>query len=188
MLGRFRGNQLRNSIGSSEAGLTMLEVLVAIFTITFFLAGTLQLISVEALYKVKAESEAQAGYWVQEDFENVKSVASSIDETSDPVDECDWTDSTNYGYGKTLQKLLTTSSSAEYLVNPVTRKLFSGINKQFTLTRTYNVPSDKPHTLEINYEIVDLEKKNQGKPKDQYTIVNRYNMVIVNAALQCTVN
>jgi Tfp pilus assembly protein PilV len=180
--------EISSKLNPSQQGLTMLEVLVAIFTITFFLAGTFQLIAIEAFFKVKAETESQASFWVQEDIESIKSIASSIDETSSSVDECDPSDSTNYGYGKTLRDQLTTSSHPNYLVNPVTRKLFTGINKEFTLTRTYNVPTDKPHTLEVSYTVVDEEKKQEQKPQDQYTIVTRYNLVIINAALECTVN
>jgi Tfp pilus assembly protein PilV len=172
----------------ARSGFSMLEVLVAIFTITFFLAGTFQLIAVEALFKVKAESQSQAAFWVQEDFETIKSIASGLQDTSDPVDECDLSDSTTYGYGNTLKKQLEDAKHVNYLVNPITRKLFNGIDKEFTLSRTYTVPSDKPHTLEIKYTVVDEEKKKQGKSQDTYTIVNRHNLVIIDAALQCPVN
>jgi hypothetical protein len=57
----------------------MLEVIIAILTITAFLTGTLQLMAVNALYKVRAERQAKANFWIQEDLENVKALASSLD-------------------------------------------------------------------------------------------------------------
>ncbi|TRU19479.1 MAG: type 4 pilin [Microcystis aeruginosa Ma_MB_S_20031200_S102] len=57
----------------------MLEVIVAILTITAFLTGTLQLMAFTALYKVRATRQTQANFWIQEDFENVKALASSLD-------------------------------------------------------------------------------------------------------------
>ncbi|WP_419547764.1 type 4 pilin [Microcystis sp.] len=57
----------------------MLEVMIAIFTITAFSIGTLQLMAFTALYKVRAERQAQANFWIQEDFEDVKYLASTLD-------------------------------------------------------------------------------------------------------------
>ena len=57
----------------------MLEVIIAILTITAFLTGTLQLMAVNALYKVRAERQTKANFWIQEDFESVKALASSLD-------------------------------------------------------------------------------------------------------------
>ena len=57
----------------------MLEVIIAILTIAAFLTGTLQLMAFTALYKVRAERQAQANFWIQEDFEDVKYLASTLD-------------------------------------------------------------------------------------------------------------
>ena len=57
----------------------MLEVIIAILTITAFLTGTLQLMAVNALYKVRAERQTKANFWIQEDLVNVKALASSLD-------------------------------------------------------------------------------------------------------------
>jgi len=63
----------------------MLEVIIAILTITAFLTGTLQLMAVDALYRVRAKRQAQANFWIQEDFEEIKFLASSLDVNSDFV-------------------------------------------------------------------------------------------------------
>jgi len=57
----------------------MLEVMIAILTITAFSIGTLQFMAFTALYKVRAERQAQANFWIQEDFEDVKYLASTLD-------------------------------------------------------------------------------------------------------------
>jgi hypothetical protein len=57
----------------------MLEVMIAILTIAAFSIGTLQLMAFTALYKVRAERQAQANFWIQEDFEDVKYLASTLD-------------------------------------------------------------------------------------------------------------
>ncbi len=57
----------------------MLEVMIAILTITAFSIGTLQLMAFTALYKVRSERQAQANFWIQEDFEDVKFLASTLD-------------------------------------------------------------------------------------------------------------
>jgi hypothetical protein len=60
----------------------MLEVIIAILTITTFLTGTLQLMAVNALYKVRAERQSKANFWIQEDFEDIKALASGLDVSS----------------------------------------------------------------------------------------------------------
>ena len=43
----------------------MLEVIVAILTITAFLTGTLQLMAFTAIYKVRATRQTQSNFWIQ---------------------------------------------------------------------------------------------------------------------------
>ncbi|MBC1196079.1 type 4 pilin [Microcystis aeruginosa BLCCF158] len=62
----------------------MLEVMIAILTITAFSIGTLQLMAFTALYKVRAERQAKANFWIQEDFEDVKYLASTLDVSRNP--------------------------------------------------------------------------------------------------------
>jgi len=76
---KSRGKGISLKLPSSESGFSMLEVIVAILTITAFLTGTLQLMAFTALYKVRATRQTQANFWIQEDFENVKALASSLD-------------------------------------------------------------------------------------------------------------
>jgi Tfp pilus assembly protein PilV len=86
----------------------MLEVIIAILTITAFLTGTLQLMAVDALYRVRAKRQAQANFWIQEDFEDVKYIASSLDVNSSPAnpnvsaDVCTGTAGLCHSFKKTI--------------------------------------------------------------------------------------
>jgi hypothetical protein len=60
----------------------MFEVLVALMMSFLFLTGTLNAMVVSAIFQVKAERQAQASYWIQEDLEQVRAVASRYTDTS----------------------------------------------------------------------------------------------------------
>jgi hypothetical protein len=138
----------------------MLEVIIAILTITAFLTGTLQLMAVNALYKVRAERQTKANFWIQEDLENVKALASSLDVNSTPAnpnvsaDVC----TGNEGYATALRRQLTatplptTPIPTEQLV--ATKEI---VGKNYSLYRTF--PDDDeaqdahPHRLRIEYKV-----------------------------------
>jgi hypothetical protein len=136
----------------------MLEVIIAILTITAFLTGTLQLMAVNALYKVRAERQAKANFWIQEDFEFVKALASSLDVKSSPdyvkADVCTGTE----GYATALRRQLTntplptTPIPTEKLVE--TRSI---VGKNYSLFRTFpdddTAQSANPHRLRIEYKV-----------------------------------
>ncbi|CCI12647.1 Type 4 pilin-like protein [Microcystis aeruginosa PCC 9806] len=138
----------------------MLEVIIAILTITAFLTGTLQLMAVNALYKVRAERQTKANFWIQEDFENVKALASSLDVNSSPVNPYITTDvctNINQGYATALRRQLTatlppTTIPPQQLV--ATRPI---VGKNYSLYRTF--PEDEaaqsahPHRLRIEYKV-----------------------------------
>lgn len=56
-------------------GFTLVEVLVAILITTLFVAVAMQSIVIAAIFKAKAQENAEATTWIQEDLENVKSQA-----------------------------------------------------------------------------------------------------------------
>ena len=139
----------------------MLEVMIAIFTITAFLTGTLQLMAFTALYKVRSERQAQANFWIQEDFEDVKFLASTLDVNSSPAnpnvsaDVC----TGNEGYATALRRQLTntplptTAIPTEKLVE--TRPIVG--KKNYSLYRTFNITSANPHRLLIDYRVQNQE-------------------------------
>ncbi|MEA5508633.1 prepilin-type N-terminal cleavage/methylation domain-containing protein [Crocosphaera sp. UHCC 0190] len=59
-------------------GFSLLEVLVAILVSSAFLMGTLQAMTINTVMQVKAERQAQAGFWIQEDLEKVQAEASEM--------------------------------------------------------------------------------------------------------------
>ncbi len=128
----------------------MLEVMIAILTITAFSIGTLQLMAFTALYKVRSERQAQANFWIQEDFEDVKFLASSL-----AFDE-KWCTGEE-GYATALRGQLTATLPP---TNPLQEQLVgtrSFVRKNYSLYRTF--PEDEaaqsahPHRLRIEYKV-----------------------------------
>jgi len=128
----------------------MLEVMIAILTITAFLTGTLQLMAFTALYKVRSERQAQANFWIQEDFEDTKYQASTLD-----FDE-KWCTGEE-GYATALRRELTATLPP---TNPLQEQLVgtrSFVRKNYSLYRTF--PEDEaaqsahPHRLRIEYKV-----------------------------------
>ena len=78
---------LRQSKGKNNEGFSLFEVLVAILVSSAFLMGTLQAMTINAVLQVKAEREAQANFWIQEDLDTVYAAASAMDD--DHTNICD---------------------------------------------------------------------------------------------------
>jgi Tfp pilus assembly protein PilV len=167
----------------------MLEVIIAILTITAFLTGTLQLMAVNALYKVRAERQAKANFWIQEDFEFVKALASSLDVKSSPdyvkADVCTGTE----GYATALRRQLTntpipttlpTSTDQEVETRPI-------VVKNYSLHRTFDITgqSANPHRLSINYRVEATDKNSKDYPNQENVIAESSVEVIPNASFKC---
>ncbi|WP_286823807.1 type 4 pilin [Microcystis sp. LSC13-02] len=170
----------------------MLEVIIAILTITAFLTGTLQLMAVNALYKVRAERQARANFWIQEDFESVKALASSLDVNSSPAnpnvskDVCTGTE----GYATALRRQLTntplptTAIPTEKLVE--TRPIVG--KKNYSLYRTFNITnqSANPHRLRIDYQVkLATDKTPKDYPNQENVIAESSVEVIPDASFKC---
>lgn len=67
---------------SSDQGFSMTEVLIATLTAFAFLIGSLQALAIQAVVKVRAEREAQATYWIQQDLASVTAAASDLADDS----------------------------------------------------------------------------------------------------------
>lgn len=65
-----------------EQGFTLVEVLVAILIATIFIAVAMQMMTIAAVFKVRAQEYAEATTWIQEDLEYLKYQASSYQYTS----------------------------------------------------------------------------------------------------------
>ena len=178
----------------------MLEVIIAILTITAFLTGTLQLMAVNALYKVRAERQAKAYFWIQEDFENVKALASKLDVKSTPANpnvSADVCTNINQGYATALRRQLTatplpkTPIPTEQLVvveTPKEEDFKNFVGKNYSLFRTFNIANqeDNPHRLRIEYEVRLADAKTANDyPNQENVIAKSYVEVIPDASFKC---
>ena len=176
----------------------MLEVIIAILTITAFLTGTLQLMAVDALYRVRAERQAQANFWIQDDFENTKYIASGLDVKSDPKfvspDVCT---NTSEGYATALRRLLTetplstTTIPTKQLVvveTPKKEDFKNFLGKNYSLYRTFNIAdqSANPHRLLIEYEVRLADPKTANDYPNQENVIAKSSVeVIPDASFKC---
>lgn len=170
---------------SSESGFSMLEVIIAILTITAFLTGTLQLMAVNALYKVRAERQAQANFWIQEDFEDVKFLASTLDNKYITADVCT---NINQGYATALRRQLTaippptTPIPAERLVaeKPI-------VGKDYSLFQTFKIAEQlaNPHRLRIDYRVEATDKTAKDYQNQEDVIAESSVEVIPDASFNC---
>ena len=160
---------------SSESGFSMLEVIIAILTITAFLTGTLQLMAVNALYKVRSERQAQANFWIQEDFEDTKYQASTL-----AFDE-KWCTGEE-GYATALRGRLN--------ANPPAAKPKLIVGKNYSLARTFPdddaAQSAHPHRLRIEYEVrLADDQTPKDYPNQENVIAESSVEVIPDASFNC---
>ncbi|MGA1622646.1 MAG: type IV pilus modification PilV family protein, partial [Synechocystis sp.] len=99
----------------------MFEVLVALMMSFLFLTGTLNAMVVSAIFQVKAERQAQASYWIQENLEEVRATAASYDLATTGYNEATIGCSSNVGatfnndssYGLNIAGLSITGNAGE---------------------------------------------------------------------------
>ena len=169
----------------------MLEVMIAILTIAAFLTVTLELMAFTALYKVRAERQTQANFWIQEDFEDVKFLASTLDVNSTPANPNVSSDvcTGNEGYATALRRQLTatplptTPIPTEKLVE--TRTI---VGKNYSLFRTFNITnqSANPHRLRIDYRVQLATGQIADDYRNQENVIARSSVeVIPDASFKC---
>jgi prepilin-type N-terminal cleavage/methylation domain-containing protein len=66
----------------SEQGFTLIEVLAAILIMTLFIATTMQMLAIAAVFKVRAKQSGEATALIQQDIESVKAKAITIKNTT----------------------------------------------------------------------------------------------------------
>ena len=167
----------------------MLEVMIAIFTITAFLTGTLQLMAFTALYKVRSERQAQANFWIQEDFEDVKFLASTLDVNSSPPNPYitpDVCTNISQGYATALRRELTATLPP---TNPLQEQLVgtrSFVRKNYSLYQTFNITSTNPHRLRIEYEVRLADDQTADDYPNQENVIAKSSVeVIPDASSKC---
>ena len=161
----------------------MLEVIIAILTIAAFLTVTLELMAFTALYKVRAERQAQANFWIQEDFEDVKYLASTLDDSSSYVSP----DVCTQGYATALRRQLTDTPPP---ADPPKEKLEATeeiVGKKYSLYRTFDITnqSNNPHRLRIDYRVEAKDQTPKDYPNQENVIAKSSVEVIPDASFNC---
>lgn len=62
----------------AEQGFTVIEALFAILIATIFITVAMQMMAIAAIFKARAQQNAEATAWIQEDLENVKLQATEL--------------------------------------------------------------------------------------------------------------
>ena len=185
-----------------QTGFTMIEGLLAILTITLFLTGTLQLIAINTFYKMKNKQEAQASFWIQEDLEEVRSLAAATD--TELTASCYPTNvNQTYAYALKLaiqnqdtnaDNPLPGSSPKALLVSNTTQ---SPNAKMYRMVREYSIDFDnnsstidQPTVLKINYKVEDINASSSSRSRNQDInrdpiIATQYAEVIPNESFKC---
>ena len=142
-----------------DSGLSMLEVLVAMMVVFLTFMTSLNGLLYAAMFQVKADRQAKAVYWIQQDVENVKSAAANY--TTPTTNGC-----TNSTIGADFR------DSDLPAVGTSTQTLFG---KDYTIFRT---PTPSANVLQITYTV-----RNASYTSDLATL---YTEILPAAALGCS--
>lgn len=154
---------------NTNDGFTLIEVLAGMIMATIFVLITSQAIAISAVFRVRAQREAEAVNWIQENLEDVKYVAL----LNLPGAQCKPTTTVN-GYAQALINQINTSTSDASFSSP--RAL---LNKSYTMRRTVSVSPNSTffRLMTVSYAVVN--------PDGGAVIADLYTEVIPDAALQC---
>jgi hypothetical protein len=148
--------------------------------------------AVDALYKVRSERQAQANFWIQEDFEDVKYLASALDVKSEPANpnvSADVCTNINQGYATALRRELTDTPVPNPI--PTDPQLVENreiVGKNYSLFRTFNIidQADNPHRLRIDYRVELAIGQIADDYRNQENVIARSSVeVIPDASFEC---
>jgi Tfp pilus assembly protein PilV len=175
-----------------DSGLSMLEVLVAMMVVFLTFMTSLNGLLYAAMFQVKGDRQAKAVYWIQQDVEQIKSIAASTTNppiyangntqtcTGTPNSCCTTTISGSTvtgGFANALRvSTLLPSLTITTPANPNNPKPFFG--KDYTMTRTPSVSPTNPQVLRITYTV-----RNSSDTSDLATL---YTEILPAAALSCS--
>lgn len=145
--------------GRPSGGFTMLEVLVALMISFAFLMGTMNAMVIAAVMQVKAERQAQALYWIQQDLETVKASSATFSGTCGSM-------------GSGLASSLGT-------ISPATKNL---VNKSYVIERT---PSSSGNVLQLSYRVGENNGSGAIATTTNAVVASLYTEVLPTAALSC---
>ncbi|MEB3311327.1 MAG: hypothetical protein VKJ02_13960 [Snowella sp.] len=175
---------LLRSRRSTNQGLSLLEVLVATMVVFFTLMGALQGMLYAAIFQVKAERQAQASFWIQQDLEQVKASAATYTDTSGCSGS---TIATNFNSSANMPAVI--GSNTTPIQNP--KKL---LGKDYRLAR---IPTPSDNILRLEYRVGENYVPGSGQtdadsdliaddtPQKTSIVATLYTEVIPAAALSC---
>ena len=135
----------------------MLEVLVAMMVVFLTFMTSLNGLLYATLFQVKAEKQAKAVYWIQQDVENVKSAAANYTDPS----------------GCSTSTVGTLFSATVTVVTTATKDLFG---KNYTIVRD---PVPSANILQITYRVRETSDANN-------VLATLYTEILPAAALDCS--
>jgi Tfp pilus assembly protein PilV len=145
-----------------DSGFSMLEVLVAMMVVFLTFMTALNGLLYATLFQVKAEKQAQATYWIQQDLENVKSIAAA-----QGTNTAQCTSVFANSYAGALQ---TTLGATTTQTKPL-------VNTSYTLTRATSGTNTNPQILTITYTVSN---------SSDISLATLYTEVIPPKALSCS--
>jgi len=175
-------------------GFTMLEVLAALMISFAFLMGALNGITMAVWMQVKAERQAQANYWIQQDLENIRYQA-SIQAVGNTTNRCSSDVTQSYAGDLKTQIASTlingnsiasstssaTSGTPSVTTSTTTTTATSAtplVNKFYGITRIARVSSSSHQILTLSYTV--------GNTGDVSNMATLYTEIIPPNALSCS--
>ena len=206
----------RSRSPGSDSGLSMLEVLVAMMVVFLTFMTSVNGLLFAAMFQVKAERQAQATYWIQQDLEQVKSLAAA--QASDPTkDKCKPVFTTSYAgdlqstlasntaitgtspaavsvtttpVGRRQSQVVKTSETSTVFTTNTTKKL---MGKEYRLVRITEGYNNNPQILKITYRVglptdstSDTDRIQDDATGNTSILANLYTEVIPPQALSCS--
>jgi prepilin-type N-terminal cleavage/methylation domain-containing protein len=148
---RFLMMQSRAKPRPDNQGFTMIEVIVGILLTLVFTAIAMQAMVMAMAIKVHGDELSEATNWIQQDLENVKTLANSLDYDGAKytISSTACSGGTASGYANRLQ---TTAISGSTIGASTTTTQYSSLGQRpYSLVRTTNVVS--ANTLGISYNV-----------------------------------
>lgn len=146
-----------------DSGLSMLEVLVAMMVVFLTFMTSLNGLLYAAMFQVKADRQAKAVYWIQQDLENVRSLAAA--QATDST-KCTTVFSTSY------------AGALETTVDAITPGSKTFFGKDYTMTRITGGANTNAQILTISYTV--------SNASDTSSLATLYAEIIPPQALNCS--
>lgn len=198
---------------SADTGLSLLEVLVATMVVFFTIMGALNGVLYAAIFQIKAERQAQASFWIQQDLEQVKAIAATLPTNNA---QCTPTFTTSYAgnlqttlasntaitatsptavsvtgppAGRTQTQIVRTSEPSTTFTTNTTRAI---LGREYRLARVTEGYDSSPQVLRLTYRVglptdstSDTDRIQDDTTNNTSTLATLYTEIIPAAALSC---